>query len=139
MFVAVLLAIARAAPKVEENGLAVIYSWGKVCINICEWDCAECLDWSGMEANNENSDIEYDEVSLENDDGTFSTVRIPLVSAKGKKKPVLGLAKPPRPAISKLGSDRNITARAAGNGCFEVTKTVCNGGNCKTSRETVCK
>lgn len=87
----------------ESNGLAVIYSWGKVCINMCQWDCNECLEWNEeAEAGTpvENGDVEFDEVWLENDDGTRTNMRFPLKSAQTAKTPKHDL--PKRPSVDPV-------------------------------------
>ena len=105
MFLPCLLAAVHAVDepvKKESNGIVVIYSWGKVCIGMCEWDCAECLEWN--EANGtpvENADMEFEELWLENNDGTSTPFRFPLKGAKKvEKQPKLNIPKHERPVIS---------------------------------------
>lgn len=147
LFLSCLLAAVHAVSepvKRESNGIVVIYSWGKVCIGLCEWDCAECLEWN--EANGtpvENSDTEFEELWLENNDGTSTPFRFPLKGAKSTTKgPKLDIPKHSRPKISykiKSLESANVTESAfespeepdANGYCQE---TVCINEDCRTRR-----
>lgn len=108
MLLPCLLAAVQAASepvKKESNGIVVIYSWGKVCINMCEWDCSECLEWNEETGTPvENGDVELDELWLENDDGTTTHMKFPLMSEKCKA-PKLDLPQHSRPSVTRVETE----------------------------------
>lgn len=127
--------------KHESNGVVVSYSWGKVCINMCEEDCYDCLDWNKGEANDaEDPRFEYDELWLENNNGTSTSIRFPLRHGKDTKKHFSPRNETARPVVHqkhpKFGGRRVVEPEANGDWycCDCEVKCKRNSGETKSDR-----
>lgn len=109
-----LVSSARSSMKHEENGVIVGYSWGKVCVGVCLPECYDCVEWN--EGNVENSEFEYDELWVENNNGTSTAIRFPLRHGKDAK-PESPKGGAPRPSIHKKFPREMVEPEA--NGCAE--------------------